>query len=451
MMRGKRGRGRAAAFRPRHAAPVVCDGFGAGGDFDGRAMSDVVIVGAGLAGLCCAIRLQEAGVKYTLVEASDDVGGRVRTDREGGFQFDRGFQMLLSSYPEAARVLDYSALDLHFFDAGAMIFRDGEFVPLMDPWRHPTRAWRTLTADCGTWMDRLRVMRLRRRVNATDLASLLAQPETTAREALEREGFSPDLQSCFFQPFLRGVFLEPELSTSSRKFHWTMRMFTRGRAALPAGGMGTIPSQLAARLPKGRIVLNAPVRRVAPGCVGLEDGRDLLCGQIVVATDAVTAVRLIDGLPAPAFHAATNVYYSMKEPPIRGPVLLLNGEDHGPVANLAFVSEVSPLYAPKGRALASVSVLGVPESDDHLLDDMVRQQLVEWFGMRVGDWKLERVYRIPLAVPTQGVGALADLQRGARVQNWLTVAGDWRNIASINGAMESGRLAAEAVLERVLD
>lgn len=414
-------------------------------------MSDVVIVGAGLAGLCCALRLQEAGVKYTVVEAADGIGGRVRTDTERGFSFDRGFQMLLSSYPEAARVLDYAALDLHFFDAGAVIYRDGEFVPLMDPWRHPRTLWRTLSSDCGTWMDRLRVLRLRRRVLASDRETVMAQPEVTTREALEREGFSPDLQKTFFRPFLRGVFLESELTTSSRKFYWLMRMFARGRAALPAAGMGAIPAQLADRLPAARIVLNTPVVRVAPGCVSLADGRDLLCGQIVVATDAATAVRLIDGLPAPAFESAINLYYSLGEPPIRGPMLLLNGEERGPVNNLSFVSEVAPGYAPKGRSLASVSVLGQSDLSDRLLDDAVRQQLVDWFGMRVGEWKLERIYRLPLAMPSQPAGALGDVRRAARLQNWLTVAGDWRNIASINGAMESGRLAAESVLERVLD
>jgi phytoene dehydrogenase-like protein len=414
-------------------------------------MSDVVIVGAGLAGLCCAVRLQEAGVRYTLVEAADAVGGRVRTDAERGFIFDRGFQMLLSSYPEAARVLDYSGLDLHYFEAGAKVYRDGDFITLMDPWRHPTMLWQTLTADCGTWVDRLRMWRLRRRVNLRDFTAVLAQPETTAREALERDGFSPDMLATFFQPFLRGVLLEPDLATSSRKFHWAMRMFTKGRAALPAAGMGAIPAQLVARLPKGRVMLNTRVKRIEPGCVSLEDGRDLLAAQVVVATDAITTAKLIDGLPAPEFHGATNVYYSMKEPPVRGPILLLNGDERGPVAHMAFVSEVSPLYAPKGQALASVSLLGVPDLNDRTLDDAVRQQLVDWFGMRVADWKLERIYRIPLAVPAQPAGSLNEVRRASRVHNWLTVAGDWRNIASINGAMESGRLAAESVLDRVLD
>jgi phytoene dehydrogenase-like protein len=414
-------------------------------------MSDVVIVGAGLAGLCCALRLQEAGVKYVLVEASDGVGGRVRTDAERGFLFDRGFQVLLSSYPEAARVLDYQALDLHFFDAGCAIFRDGDFLPLMDPWRHPSRAWQSIWSDCGTWLDRLRVARLRRRVAATELDALLALPEMSTREALNREGFSADMQSSFFRPFLGGVFLDPDLTTSSRKFHWVFRMFARGRAALPAGGMGAIPAQLAARLPQGRIMLNARVRRIARGCVSLEDGRDLLCEQIVVATDATAAVRLIDGLPPPTFRSVTNLYYSLKEAPVKGPLLLLNGERRGPVNQLAFLSEVSPLYAPKNRALASVTVLGQPSLDDRMLDDAVRQQLVDWFGMRVAEWKLERVYRIVEALPDQPAGALSDVRRSARLQDWLTVAGDWRNIASINGAMESGRHAAESVLERVLD
>jgi hypothetical protein len=114
------------------------------------------------------------------------------------------------------------------------------------------------------------------------------------------------------------------------------------------------------------------------------------------------------------------------------------------------MSEVSQLYAPRGRALASVTVLGNPARSDAALDDEVRRQLVDWFGMRVGEWKLERIYRIPQALPDQSAGALAEIRRSPRLQDWLVAAGDWRNIASINGALESGRLAAEAVLEKVL-
>lgn len=413
-------------------------------------MSDVVIVGAGLAGLCCALRLQEAGVDFTLVEAADVVGGRVRTDAERGFLFDRGFQVFLTSYPEARRMLDFGALDLHYFEPGCLIFTEGGFVPLFDPWRTPSRLWSSLTGSVGSMLDKVRVARLRSRVTAPDIEMLLARPETSTDEALVREGFSDEIREVFFRPFLGGIFLEHELQTSSRKLHWLFRMFAKGRIAVPAMGIGKLAAQLAERLPAERLWLNTPVRRIGQGHVGLEDGRDLLCAQVVVATDAATAVQLIDGLPAPAFHSVTTMYYSLAAAPVRHSVLLLNGEGRGLVNHMAFMSEVSPYYAPRGRSLASVSILGHPALDDGALEDAVRQQLVDWFGMRVGEWRLERVYRIDRALPAQPAGSLAEVRRAARLQDWLVVAGDWRNLASINGAMESGRLAAEAVLERVL-
>ncbi len=413
-------------------------------------MSDVVIVGAGLAGLSCALRLQEAGIDFVVLESSNGVGGRVRTDAERGFLYDRGFQVFLTSYAEAGRLLDFGALDLQFFEAGSLIFKQGSFHPLVDPWRRPSAMVKSLFNGCGSFMDKIRMARLRSRVTAPDLETVLARPEVSTRDMLAAEGFGDEIVETFFRPFLGGIFLEGDLRTSSRKFQWAFRMFSKGRAAVPAGGMGRIPEQLAAAVAPGRLQLNASVERVAKGCVHVADGRTILCSQIVVATDPATAVRLIDGLPAPQFRGVTNLYYSMSEPPVRGPILILNGESRGLVNNLAFMSEVSPLYAPRGRTLASVTVLGVPGRDDRTLDDEVRRHLVEWFGMRVGDWKLERVYRIPQALPDQSVGALAEVRRAARLQDWLVVAGDWRNIASINGALESGRLAAESVLEKIL-
>ncbi len=413
-------------------------------------MSEVVIVGAGLAGLSCALRLQEAGVDFMIIEASDQVGGRVRTDVSGGFRLDRGFQVFLSSYPEARRVLDYSALDLRYFEPGCMIAREGRLHAFVDPWRRPSALLQGIFGPFGSFADKLRVARLRRRVTRPSIESLLAQPEMTTARALDAQGFGEDIIEGFFRPFFGGIFLEAELGTSSRKFGWMFRMFSRGRAAVPALGMGEIPKQLASRLPAERLVLNTRARAVSEGRVSLEDGRDLLCGQTVVATDSGTAIRLIEGLPAVRFRSTTNLQYSLGEAPLKGAWLVLNGEGQGVLNNLVFMSEVSGDYAPKGRALASVTVIGCPEMDDQALDDLVRQQLVGWFGMIVGEWRLERVYRLPEALPDQPAGTLNEVRRGARLQDWLVVAGDWRNIASINGAMESGRLAAEAVLEKVL-
>ncbi|WP_442887904.1 protoporphyrinogen/coproporphyrinogen oxidase [Congregicoccus parvus] len=414
-------------------------------------MSDVVIIGAGLAGLCCALRLQEAGVDYVVVEAGDRVGGRVRTEVSGGFRFDRGFQVFLSSYPEARRVLDFAALDLRYFEPGCLIASEGRLHPFVDPWRRPSALWKSVFGPFGTLGDKLRVARLRWRVTRPSIEQLLAQPDTTTDATLKAQGFGEEIVDAFFRPFLGGVFLDSELQTSSRKFRWLFRMFSRGRAAVPALGMGEIPRQLAARLPSERIRLNTKATQVTEGRVVLEDGRDLLCSQVVVATDPGTAIRLIEGLPPVAFRSVTNLQYSLADVPTKGAWLVVNGDGSGLVNNLAFMSEVSSEYAPKGRALASVSVLGCPELDDRALDDLVRQELVRWFGMIVGEWRLECVHRLREALPDQPAGSLGEVRRGARLQDWLVVAGDWRNLASINGAMESGRLAAEAVLEKVLD
>lgn len=414
-------------------------------------MSEVVIVGGGLAGLACAIRLQEAGVDFVLLEGSDEVGGRVRTDAADGFLFDRGFQVLLSSYPEAARLLDYEKLDLHYFDAGCFVHREGELLPMMDPWRHPSRAWGSLFGPHGSLLDKIRLARLRNRVSSVPIEELLQRPDVSTRQALINEGFDEEIRQRFFRPFLGGVFLDPDLETSSRKFHWMFRMFAKGRAALPSNGMRAIGLQLASRLAPERLRLNTRVASVGQGRVSLEDGRDLLCAQIVVATDPATAVRFFDGLPQPRFRAVCSLYYSMDEAPVRGPVLILNGDGRGPVNHLTFLSEVVPTYAPRNRALASVTVLGNPSLTDRELDDVVRQQLVDWFGMVVGEWRLERMYRIDQAVPEQLPGSWSNAGPNARLQDWLVIAGDWRNLASINGALESGRLAAEAVLEKVLD
>ena len=420
-----------------------------------RADKDVLIVGAGLAGLNCARRLAEGGVASRIFEASDEVGGRVRTDQLEGFLLDRGFQVFLTAYPEARRALDYERLSLRPFYSGALIRAGGEFVKFADPVRHPLDGLLTLfSSAAGTVGDKLRLGRLRLSTGEGAWEKLFRRPETTTLAALGAAGFSESLVEQFFRPFFGGVFLERELRTSSRMFEFTFRMFSSGVAALPAAGMGEIPRQLAARLAPGSVHLNAPVASVEAGAVTLASGERVAADAVVVAAGEYAAARLLGLTPTAAAapsRTAACMYFAAGESPVAEPILVLNGEgaaEAGPVNNLCVPSMVAPAYAPPGASLISVSVVGERASAvDAELEGAVREQLAGWFGAAViRGWRHLRTYRIPRALPEQSHAALADASR-VRLRPGLYACGDYLDSASINGALRAGRLAAEAAIE----
>lgn len=407
---------------------------------------DVVIVGAGLAGLSCARRLERAGVSIAVLDASDAVGGRVRTDEVDGFLLDRGFQVLLTAYPEARQQLDYQALDLKRFLPGALVRHGGAFHALTDPWRRPGRALQSLFSPVGSLGDKLRVARLRSRVRQGTLEDQMRQPETTTLEMLEEAGFSRGMIEQFFRPYLGGIFLEPELRTSSLMFRFVFRMFAEGDASVPAGGMGAIPRQMAAHLSDGVVRLGASVAKVELGRIELASGDRLEARAVVVATDGPMARKLVGESVSAHMQGVTCLYFAADEPPIDEPVLVLNGEGRGPVNNLCVPTQVAPSYGPSGASLVSATVLGVPSESDADLIANVREHLSSWFGPAVRGWRHLRTCRIPHALPRQVPPALSAPERPVRLQRGLYVCGDHRDTASIQGAMASGRRAAEAVL-----
>jgi len=409
---------------------------------------DVLIVGGGLAGLACALELHGAGVRPLVLEASDGVGGRVRTDLVEGFRLDRGFQVILEAYPECRRVLDYEALQLTPFYPGAQIWTGERFVRFADPLRHPGDAMAALTAPVGSFSDKLRVARFRKEVMKGSAESLLQGPDRSTLEDLRAQGFGPSIIDGFFRPFFGGVLLNSRLTDSSRIFRYIFRMFSEGNTSVPRKGMGEIPLQLAGRLPEGAVRLGARVVEVAPGRVTLEGGEELLGEAVVVAVEGPEAARLVPEIRAPGSKSTVCLYFDAPEPPTRRPILVLDGEGKGPVNHLAVVSQVSPDYAPPGRSLVSASCLGLPPEDEGGLMRAVLGQMERWFGARVSEWRHLRTYRIPHAQPVQDPGVLDPPERSVVVEPGLFVCGDHRETASLQGALHSGRRAAEAVMAR---
>jgi len=407
---------------------------------------DVVVVGAGLAGLCAARHLSAAGLAVDVLEAGDDVGGRVRTDLVGGFRLDRGFQVHNIAYPEAARMLDHDALDLRAFTRGVRVSIGDTSYELSDPRQRPTALLSALRAPVGSTTDKARFAALALRCALTPTRRLLSRPETTAADALRSRGVSPVLVDSVLRPFLAGVFLESELRTSRHFLDMVLRTFVRGTVCVPAAGMGAIPRQLAAGLPAGTVRTMTAVRSAAPGRVRTDAG-ETRARAVVVATDAVAAGRLLPPLRVPRRHRVVTVYFAAETSPLRAPTLVLDGQARGPVTNTVVMTEAAPSYACDGGALVSASVVGDIGAVDAELLTAVRAHLALLYRAPTRRWEHLATYDLPEALPA--MPPPHDFRRPVRLEQGLYVCGDHRDSSSIQGAMVSGRRAAEAVLQDV--
>jgi len=401
----------------------------------------VIVVGAGLAGLSCARHLASAGADVTIIEASDGVGGRVRTDTVDGFRLDRGFQVLLRAYPELHRQLDVDALNLCTFDPGALIRHDTGFSRVADPFRAPralpATLWAALRGRGVTPADLLRLGLLRRDLRSIHPARLLSRPETATIDRLSARGFSTTAIETFFGPLVGGIQLDPTLTTSSRMFDVILRMLLDDNAGVPATGMSAVSDALAAPI-MDKVRLDEPVVSVSPHKVSTRDG-EYRGDAIVIATDGPAAARLI-GIDDPGSRPAAAVHFAAPRAP--SPTRSIVLDHRGPARNVAIMSNVAPSYAPSGHTLVTAAVPGV--ADTTRVDTEVQSQLARWWGPEVMTWDVLRVDVIPHGQPIQA--PVFSPKKPVRLDDGLFVCGDHRDTGSIQGAMYSGRRCAEAVI-----
>lgn len=430
----------------------------------------VVVIGAGLAGLACAQHLRSAGRAVITLESADRPGGRVRTDEvstpHGIHRVDRGFQVYLTAYPEGQRVLDLEALRLKPFISGASVRYQGKFHRLADPLRFPGSAIKSLIKP-GPLLTHRDIAALAR----MDLGLRRASPESawdateeSAEAFLRDRGLSDTVINAFFRPFFGGVFLDRSLKTSARKLRYTYNMFAKGTAALPAGGMGAIPAQLAEGL---EIRTACPVHAIerptqshttahTPAHTVRTAAGDLSASAVVIATDATAAASLaqaagITGVHQTRWKRTITLTFDAQAAPTTEPILFLNGDglDQGPVNHAAIVSNLQPAYAPKGRAQICANIVAPADMDrpePQLVAD-AQQQMVDWFGPEARSWNHIKTDDIREALPDEDAPALSTPRRPVETNTpGIFLAGDYLDNGSINGALESGRRAAEALL-----
>ncbi|MEU6815254.1 FAD-dependent oxidoreductase [Streptomyces sp. NPDC046860] len=424
---------------------------------------DVVVVGAGVAGLAAAHRLTSAGVTTAVLEAAPEVGGRMSTETVDGFRLDRVGRPLSVPGPELRTAPGLEPLALRRFAPGVLLHRDGRThragapAPaggargalhvaraLASAPRGPVAApGRTGTPVGGAW-DQARLGAALARIAATPVERLLARPEEAAADALAARGIPARTVEGFLRPLLAALLCDPELTTSSRGADLALRAFAGGRLAVPEGGAEALPRLLARHLPPGTVRTGVRVTSVSTTSVTTAEHGVLRCRAVLLATDARAAAELLPGLRVPDFHPVTVVHHTTDDPGpalATGSSLLLDADRGGPVAHTAVLSEVDPGRAPAGRALISSTVLGAPPED---VDAAVRAHLARLYGTPTKHWETLAVHHTPDAVPA--MRPPYDPHRPVRLLAGLYVCGDHRDTGTVQGALQSAGRATAAVL-----
>lgn len=402
---------------------------------------DAVIVGAGLAGLAAAVELHRSEKQILLIEASDRVGGRLRTDRVDGFLLDHGFQVMLTAYSEGQELLDYDSLNFGNFEPGAYLWTGKKLEVVADPLRQPELVFKAIGSKAGTLADKLRIAKLKSSLKHRSEKEIYQAPETSSRQHLEKYGFSESMIQKFLAPFFSGIFLEPDLKTSSRMFDFVFKCFGQGYAALPQAGMAAIPAQLAEQLPSESILLNTRATEITKSEVRTDTGLRYTSENVIVATDMSNAAKFTNTVEDRGWNETQCFYFTSPSRLLDRKMIALNASGKGCIQNVSIPSDVSSGYSSSGDSLICVSTTNSSNPNP----EIVAQELRTWFGNRAQDLNFLKSYWIPQALPRQLPGDLPFESAPLQTVEGIWLCGDYRYSSSIQGALRSGRKVASEI------
>ena len=403
-----------------------------------------VIIGGGVAGLIAAHTLEAAGHAPVLYEASDAVGGRVRTDEVDGFRLDRGFQVLLTEYPEVKRYLDLKALDVQAFRPGAHVHTRQQHFRIADPLREPAQLFRSALSPVGTLQDKIKLAQLGLRLTRVSPEECFAGfDEQSTMDYLWDYGFSEQIVERFFRPFFGGIFLEQKLETPAAMFRYIFKMFAQGSAVLPAGGIGAVPQQLAAKLTSTRVQVSTCVRALEGDVVILEDGTRVTARAIIVAC---APDRLFPQMAGELqWKSTTNLYYYSTHRLKENRLINLVSDPTSTINTFTVLDEVAPTYKLRGQGGSLISV-GLKEGLATDSEAQAEQDLLRHSGLPNDALRFLQRYEIRRALPRLGAVAYTYYATQSRLIDRVFLAGDQQLNGSLDAAMRSGRLAAEGAL-----
>lgn len=401
------------------------------------------IIGAGVSGLIAAKILEQHGYAPIILEASDRVGGRLKTDIIDGFQLDHGFQVLLSSYPEAKKHLDFKKLNLQEFKSGSKIFVNGQVKTIGDPTRDWTVLFSTLFSGIGTFSDKLKVNKLKKTLEGKTIEQIFHGQEQRTIDYLRELGFSSDMIEKFFVPFFSGIFLETELKTSSRMFEFIFKMFGEGFATLPKGGIEEIPKQLLTSLSKTEIKYNSPVKSLFGSEIKLVNGESIQTDYTIVATEASHIINNMSDQEIEWKNCDT-LYFVSNEKIFSEPYIGLVVNSGSLINNIFYHTSLQTESSGKGELLSVTIVNGHDLSEDDLIRQ-VEKELSELCG--INNLRFLKRYQIKKALPNI-TDVVSDVEPShTMLANQIFLAGDMQLNGSLNAAMRSGERAAQGLIE----